>query len=270
VTESLVAGLLAGWGIAIPVGAVATYLVTLTARTSPAVGGAGALGVATADGLYALLAVVGGAALTGLIAGIAGPLRWASAVVLVAVAAGIAWSAIRDHRAGRPGPTAGDRSMTPTRAYGTLLGITLLNPATVIYFSALVVGSKATGAPTAGQGAVFVLRIRRLRQLAAVIGGRWHGAGSGADRAARAADHRTRVKRADPGVDRGAAGRRLTVHNAARRGCRNGTWGMESARRRQRVCRTRHREPVPGRNLLGRPPAWDMLSEVIERVGCGR
>jgi arginine exporter protein ArgO len=157
VTESLVAGLLAGWGIAIPVGAVATYLVTLTARTSPAVGGAGALGVATADGLYALLAVVGGAALTGLIAGIAGPLRWASAVVLVAVAAGIAWSAIRDHRAGRPGPTAGDRSMTPTRAYGTLLGITLLNPATVIYFSALVVGSKATGAPTAGQGAVFVL-----------------------------------------------------------------------------------------------------------------
>ena len=156
-TESLVAGLLAGWGIAIPVGAVATYLVTLTARTSPAVGGAGALGVATADGLYALLAVVGGAALTGLIAGIAGPLRWASAVVLVAVAAGIAWSAIRDHRAGRPGPTAGDRSITPTRAYGTLLGITLLNPATVIYFSALVVGSKATGAPTAGQGAVFVL-----------------------------------------------------------------------------------------------------------------
>ena len=155
-TESLVAGLLAGWGIAIPVGAVATYLVTLTARTSPAVGGAGALGVATADGLYALLAVVGGAALTGLIAGIAGPLRWASAVVLVAVAAGIAWSAIRDHRAGRPGPGR-VRSMTPTRAYGTLLGITLLNPATVIYFSALVVGSKATGAPTAGQGAVFVL-----------------------------------------------------------------------------------------------------------------
>ena len=47
--------------------------------------------------------------------------------------------------------------MTPLRAYGTLLGITLLNPATVIYFSALVVGSKAAGASTAGQGAVFVL-----------------------------------------------------------------------------------------------------------------
>jgi threonine/homoserine/homoserine lactone efflux protein len=101
VTESLVAGLLAGWGIAIPVGAVATYLVTLTARTSPAVGGAGALGVATADGLYALLAVVGGAALTGLIAGIAGPSRWC-------------WSrSRRDRVVGHQGS-----SRRPTGAYG--------------------------------------------------------------------------------------------------------------------------------------------------------
>ncbi|MGV9573326.1 hypothetical protein ACWDRX_29400, partial [Streptomyces nigra] len=34
VTAALVAGLLAGYGIAVPVGAVATYLVSLTARTS--------------------------------------------------------------------------------------------------------------------------------------------------------------------------------------------------------------------------------------------
>ncbi len=77
-TESLVAGLLAGFGIAIPVGAVATYLVTLTARTSPRVGEAAALGVASADGLYAMLAVVGGAALTGVIA--ASPLRCAGSL----------------------------------------------------------------------------------------------------------------------------------------------------------------------------------------------
>jgi arginine exporter protein ArgO len=156
-TESLVAGLLAGFGIAIPVGAVATYLVTLTARTSPRVGAAAALGVGSADGLYALLAVVGGAALTGVIAAIAAPLRWISAAALVIVAIGIAVSAIRDHRAGDEKAVPNDSSMTPTRAFGTLLGITLLNPATVIYFSALVVGSKAAGASTAGQGVVFVL-----------------------------------------------------------------------------------------------------------------
>lgn len=64
VTAALVAGLLAGYGIALPVGAVAAYLVALTARTSLRIGVFGALGVATADGLYALIAVVGGSALT--------------------------------------------------------------------------------------------------------------------------------------------------------------------------------------------------------------
>ena len=155
VTAALLAGLLAGYGIAMPVGAVATYLVTLTARTSARVGSAGALGVASADGLYALTAVVGGAALTGLISRIAGPLRWASAVVLIVLASRIAWTAIRDHRAGELGPSA-DPSMTACRAYGTLLGITLLNPVTVLYFSALVLGSQATGLGGPAAAATFV------------------------------------------------------------------------------------------------------------------
>lgn len=155
-TAALLAGLLAGYGIAMPVGAVATYLVALTARTSARIGAAGALGVASADGLYALIAVLGGAALTGLIADIAGPLRWASAVVLVALAARIAWTAIRDHRSGTAAPTA-DPTMTAGRAYASLLGITLLNPVTVLYFSALVLGSQANGLGGPAQSAIFVV-----------------------------------------------------------------------------------------------------------------
>ncbi|MEN3306825.1 MAG: hypothetical protein V7603_3027, partial [Micromonosporaceae bacterium] len=61
--EALISGLLAGYGVAVPVGAVAVLVASLAARTSIVVGSAAALGVATADGLYALLAVVGGAAL---------------------------------------------------------------------------------------------------------------------------------------------------------------------------------------------------------------
>ena len=161
VTSALVAGLIAGYGIAIPVGAVATYLLTLTARTSAPVGAAGAIGVATADGLYALLAVVGGAALTGLIARVAGPLQWISGVVLLALAARIAWSAIRDHRSGSLVVTGGGPG-TPSRAFAALLGITLLNPVTVLYFGALVLGGRANGlggSPDAGWAlsAVFVL-----------------------------------------------------------------------------------------------------------------
>jgi len=155
-TGALLAGLLAGYGIAMPVGAVATYLVSLTARTSARVGGAGALGVASADGIYALIAVIGGAALTGLISRVAGPLRWASAVVLVVLAVRIAWSAIRDHRSGELA-AAGDASMTASRAYLSLLGITLLNPVTVLYFSALVLGSQANGLGGPAESAVFVI-----------------------------------------------------------------------------------------------------------------
>ena len=160
-TSALVAGLIAGYGIAIPVGAVATYLVTLTARTSARVGAAGAIGVATADGLYALAAVLGGAALTGLIATVAGPLRWVSGIVLLALAARIAWTAVRDHRSGEPAMTGGGPG-TPGSAFAALLGITLLNPVTVVYFSALVLGGRANGiggASGAGwaQSAAFVV-----------------------------------------------------------------------------------------------------------------
>lgn len=155
-TGALLAGLLAGYGIAMPVGAVATYLVTLTARTSARVGAAGALGVASADGLYALIAVIGGAALTGVIARVADPLRWVSAVVLLVLAVRIAWTAIRDHRSGELARSA-DSTTTAGRAFASLLGITLLNPVTVLYFSALVLGSQANGLGGAAESAVFVL-----------------------------------------------------------------------------------------------------------------
>ncbi|WP_395726104.1 LysE family transporter [Nakamurella sp.] len=159
--SALVAGLLAGWGIAVPVGAVAAYLVGLTARSGPRVGAAAALGVASADGVYALIAVVGGVALTGVISAIATPLRWVSVVVLVLLGARIIWSAVSDHRT-RTELTGPESVARPGRAYVTLLGITLLNPQTILYFAALVVGSTATAAldgsgPVWLSGAVFVL-----------------------------------------------------------------------------------------------------------------
>jgi threonine/homoserine/homoserine lactone efflux protein len=64
VTGALVAGLLAGYGIAIPIGAVGAYLITLTATAGLRVGAAAALGVATVDGLYGAVAVLGGPELT--------------------------------------------------------------------------------------------------------------------------------------------------------------------------------------------------------------
>ncbi|PRX45511.1 arginine exporter protein ArgO [Prauserella shujinwangii] len=157
-SAALVAGLVAGYGIAIPVGAVGAYLVSLSARTSPRIGASAALGVATADGLYALVAALGGAALAGAVAPFAGTLRWASAAALVALAATGALRAFRRHRTRteQDGGALPDR-MSPVRAYTALLGITALNPATVVYFAALVAGHRAIVADGAAAAVVFAL-----------------------------------------------------------------------------------------------------------------
>lgn len=156
-TAALVAGLLAGYGIAVPVGAVGTYLVSLTARTSLRTGVCAALGVAGADGLYALLATVGGAALAAALLPVLTPLRLLSALVLVVLAARGAALAVSQYRR-RHLATRTERPVPgPGQAFLGLLGITLLNPTTVIYFAALVVGTRSAAAVPAPDQAVFVL-----------------------------------------------------------------------------------------------------------------
>ncbi|MFE4412038.1 LysE family transporter [Streptomyces sp. NPDC093064] len=156
-SAALVAGLLAGYGIAVPVGAVATYLVTLTARTSLRTGVCAALGVATADGLYALLATLGGSALAAALRPALVPLRWASALLLAALAVRGAVGAVRRYRGHRLAARTDPPPPSPARAYLALLGITLLNPTTLVYFAALVLGTRGTQAAPPSQQAVFVL-----------------------------------------------------------------------------------------------------------------
>ncbi|EFL36715.1 conserved hypothetical protein [Streptomyces viridochromogenes DSM 40736] len=156
-TAALVAGLLAGYGIAVPVGAVGTYLVSLTARTSLRTGVCAALGVATADGLYALAATLGGTALAGALRPVLGPLRWVCVLVLLGLAAWGAAGALREYRGHRLATRRAPAPPGPARAYLGLLGVTLLNPTTVIYFAALVLGSRAAGPAGALEQGVFVV-----------------------------------------------------------------------------------------------------------------
>lgn len=155
VSEALVAGLLAGYGVAVPVGAIAALIVSLTARTSLRVGAAAAVGVATADGVYALVAVLGGTALAGAVEPVSVPLRWVAALVLIALAVQGSRTALRRHR----DPTGRDPAGldTPRRAYLGLFGLTLLNPATIVYFGALVLGRQAIGDRVPLGDAVFVV-----------------------------------------------------------------------------------------------------------------
>ncbi|MEV6912989.1 LysE family transporter [Amycolatopsis sp. NPDC051071] len=156
-SAALVAGLLAGYGIAIPVGAVATYLVVLTARTGLRIGAYAALGVATADGLYALVAVLGGSKLVPVIQPIAVPLRWVSVVVLLGLALHIGITGVRNFRDSAKAEVTQPVAIGPLKAYVSLLGITLLNPTTVVYFAALVLGSEDMASSTGAELVVFVI-----------------------------------------------------------------------------------------------------------------
>ncbi|QIP83960.1 LysE family transporter [Streptomyces sp. Tu 2975] len=151
--DILISGALAGFGIAMPVGAVTVMIVTLSAQTSLRTGLAGAMGTATADGLYALVAALTGAALAGLLQPVAQPMRWTAAVVLLALATKGLADAVR--RALDPGSVQRVEETRPLHAYWQFLGLTVLNPLTIVYFSALVLALRNDDWPATG-GLMFV------------------------------------------------------------------------------------------------------------------
>jgi arginine exporter protein ArgO len=164
--SGLASGLIAGYGVAIPVGAIAPLLMSLTARTSLKVGAAAALGVATADGVYALVAVLGGASLARFIEPIALPLRVVAVAILLYIAARIAIGAFKE-----PSAQVRNGFGSPMRAFTGLLGLTMLNPTTILYFGALVLGWQAVGSSTGAPWVVGVFVASASWQLLLAGGG---------------------------------------------------------------------------------------------------
>ena len=135
-----VEGLLAGYGIAIPVGAVAILIVNTSIRCGFAVGFMAGAGAATADVLYATLASIAGAVLTAALEPIAMPLRIAGGLVLISLAAAGLWQGMR-----RSGNQAGAlETCPPLKMYAQFVGITIINPLTVVYFAAFILGRGAS------------------------------------------------------------------------------------------------------------------------------
>ncbi|NGO67970.1 LysE family transporter [Streptomyces boncukensis] len=155
--DSAVAGLWAGYGLAVPVGAVAVLMVNMTAQTSFRVGAAAAIGATTADAMYAIVAVAGGAAVAGAVQPFSQPLRWVAFVVLTGMAVRVFLTAVRRRR--DAGPARRDGGIRPLRAYAVFLGLTALNPWPALYFVALILGRQAQHGMTAAQAAVYVAAI---------------------------------------------------------------------------------------------------------------
>lgn len=151
--DAFTTGVVAGYGIAIPVGAIAILIIEVGIRRGFRTAFFAGAGAATADLLYAALAVVGGAALARAVDSIGEPLRVVSGAVLALIAVvGIVRAVLATELLPTEYPRNGDLAWT----YGRFLGLTVINPTTVIYFAAVIIGLGVAEGMTPGDGAAFV------------------------------------------------------------------------------------------------------------------
>jgi threonine/homoserine/homoserine lactone efflux protein len=148
--DALISGLVAGWGVAVPLGAIGVLLVDLGMRAGFRRASAAAAAVATADLLYAALAAAAGAAVAGLLE----PHEHAIKLIAAAVLAAVAVLSLRRHAAPEAQPLP-----PPHRLYGRFLALTAINPTTVVYFVALIAGLPAVASAPASVKAVFVVAV---------------------------------------------------------------------------------------------------------------
>jgi threonine/homoserine/homoserine lactone efflux protein len=147
----LASGVLAGLAVAMPLGPIGTLVFERGARLGFRHGAAAGLGVATADGLYALLAAAAGAAIAAALEGVRDALRLVAAVSLLAIVAyGLA--AYVRHRGEARAPV----EVPAGRTYAVFLGLTAINPLTVSIFAALIAGLPDIASAGAAAKGVFV------------------------------------------------------------------------------------------------------------------
>jgi len=153
VVASFLEGLAAGYGIAIPVGAVAILIVNTALGCGFRIGFMAGAGAATADVLYALLAALAGASLSRLLAPLALPMRLVGGAALMVLAVWGMWKGNRPVAGGQP-------SVEVSRAFPTyvqFVGITLVNPLTIVYFTAYILGRQTpAGGASLAESALFV------------------------------------------------------------------------------------------------------------------
>jgi threonine/homoserine/homoserine lactone efflux protein len=170
-SAALLAGLIAGFAIAMQVGAVSLLLVEAAVTSGPRVGVAAGMGVATVDFLFGVVAAAAGGAVGATLAEHEGEIRLLAAAVL----AGIAIHGLITLRAAEQDEPA---HALPARShYARFIAITAANPLTIASFAAIA-ASLSLGDPAAvaafaiGVGAASALWHLALT-LAAGHGGRW-------------------------------------------------------------------------------------------------
>lgn len=146
-------GLVAGYGIAIPVGAIAILIVGIGMRCGFQIGFMAGVGAASADLLYAMVAMIAGTALAAALE----PVATALGVISGSILLGLGGFGLRRglKHSGRDDKTA--KVCGPVRMFWQFLGITIINPLTVVYFTALILGRDSGVAFTIVDRVAFVV-----------------------------------------------------------------------------------------------------------------
>ncbi len=135
--QSFWQGVIAGYGIAVPVGAIAVLIIEISIRRGFVSGLQAGAGAASADFVYASAAALGGSLLQSWLLPLAGTFRFLGGGALIAIGAWGIWCT-REVQSGEDGQIR--PAMRGGRTYLTFLGLTLLNPMTIVYFAALILG----------------------------------------------------------------------------------------------------------------------------------
>ncbi|TMF74438.1 MAG: lysine transporter LysE [Chloroflexi bacterium] len=169
--QAFLLGVAAAYAIAIPVGPIAVLILRTGVRRGLRVAAAAGAGAATADLVFATIAMLFGAAASVFIAPILPAARIVAAGALVVIAV----------RGLLAAPQPIERESSETRAGNTyllFLGLTMLNPPTVIYFASLAIALPEVSADLGSRAAFVIgafLASLSWQELLAVGGAMLHG-----------------------------------------------------------------------------------------------
>jgi threonine/homoserine/homoserine lactone efflux protein len=173
-TAALIAGIVAGFAIAMQVGAVSLLLIEASIASGPRAGVAAGMGVATADFAYAVVAAAAGGAAGAVLASHESEIKIVAALTLAAIAI---HGLVKLHAERRAVEAAAPGYDAARGHYARFLAITAANPLTIASFAAVAAALSLDGA---GAAAAFAVGVglasagwHLVLTLAAGHAGRW-------------------------------------------------------------------------------------------------
>ena len=171
IEQSFLLGVAAGYAIAIPFGPIAILIVRTGVRQGLRAAAAAGAGTATADLVFATIAMLFGAAASAFLAPILPAARLVAGGALAVIA-------VRGLLAAPQGMDRDQGSIRAGNTYLLFLGLTMLNPPTVIYFVSLAIALPEVSADLASRAAFVVgafLSSLSWQEVLALVGAMLHG-----------------------------------------------------------------------------------------------